>query len=351
MTYFDQGYKRPRSRWQPERLAVYLFTFARIDVSIHVMSILLLAFQLLEAGAIAKATQSSVGEALGMVLALGGMVFLFVLLHEFGHCFGCRYVGGRAEDILMWPLGGLAYCEPPDRPWENLVTTACGPAVNLAFCLVMFPFLLYSGVPAGAMLNPFGDVYLLFVYAWWPIAFAYKINYWLFVFNVFLPVYPMDGGRLLQALLWFRKGKWQSTYIACNVGMFAGAVVGFVSLYNQNLWIFFIMLWAVIHCYQTRAMLAATVGERGEYGDFSEGYTSLSRSYGNDDEDRPAKKPGFFERMRIRRDERRAASEAEFEGEIDRILNKVHEHGLGSLTNKEKKLLNEASERRRKRGY
>src|SRR5215207_1838093 len=252
MTYFESGYSRPRSRWQPERWAVYLFTVARISVSLHVMSILLLVFQMLDAGTIAKAAGSSVLQALGMVLALAGMLFLFVLLHEFGHCFGCRYVGGRADDILMWPLGGLAYCDPPDRPWENLVTTLCGPAVNLAFCLLMFPFLVYLGVPALDLLNPFASPYLLYKFDWWPIAFAYKINQCLFMFNVFLPVYPMDGGRILQEILWFRKGKRQSTLIACNVGMFAGAIVGFISLYHQNLWMFFIMLWCVIECYQTR---------------------------------------------------------------------------------------------------
>jgi stage IV sporulation protein FB len=348
MTYYSSGSSWTQRRWQPERLALYLFSVAGIRVSIQIFSIIMLAFELLRAGAIAKATQTSTASALGMVLAISGMLFLFVLLHEFGHCFGCRAVGGRADDVLMWPLGGLASCDPPDRPWEHLVTTLCGPAVNLVFCLVLFPILVFKGVPALALLNPFGDVYLLYLHAWWPIAFAYKINYWLFVFNVFLPVFPMDGGRILQEILWFRKGKRQSTRIACNVGMFVGAIVGFVSLYNQNLWLFILMFWCVFQCYQMKQMLMFEMAERGgDFGDFSEGYKSYNQSF--DDDDRPPRKPGFFERWRQRREERRKQSDADFDREIDRILSKLNEHGMASLTNKEKKHLTDASERQRKR--
>src|SRR5688572_18838997 len=129
MTYYSSGPSWTQRRWQPERLALYLFSVAGVRVSIQIFSIIMLAFELLRAGAIAKATQTSTASALGMVLAISGMLFLFVLLHEFGHCFGCRAVGGHADDVLMWPLGGLASCDPPDRPWEHLVTTLCGPAV------------------------------------------------------------------------------------------------------------------------------------------------------------------------------------------------------------------------------
>ena len=64
-------------------------------------------------------------------LQITALLFLCVLLHEFGHCFGCRAVGGHADRILMWPLGGLAMCAPPRRPWPEFVTVAAGPMVNL----------------------------------------------------------------------------------------------------------------------------------------------------------------------------------------------------------------------------
>src|SRR5688572_6038204 len=107
-------------RWQRERWAFYLFSAFGIRVSIHVFSIVFLVLELL-----AAAGRGTVGPT----LVIAGMLFTFVLLHEFGHCFGARAVGGSADDILMWPLGGLASVDPPDRPWEHLVTTLCGPAV------------------------------------------------------------------------------------------------------------------------------------------------------------------------------------------------------------------------------
>ena len=64
------------------------------------------------------------------------ILFVSVLLHEFGHCFGARIMGGRGEEILMWPLGGLAFADPPRRPWPQLVTTVGGPLVNVVICLV-----------------------------------------------------------------------------------------------------------------------------------------------------------------------------------------------------------------------
>jgi len=335
-------------RWQPERMALYLFTVAGIRVSIHVFSLVLLFFETLSAAAIAKAAGASIPSALGMLCTIAGLLFLFVLLHEFGHCLSCRAVGGTADDILMWPLGGLASCDPPDRPWENLITTVCGPLVNLAICAILFPFLVYNGVPALTLLNPFGEVWRLYATTWWPIAFTFQVNYWLFLFNVLLPVYPMDGGRILQEILWFRLGKNRATRIACNVGMFVAAIVGAVSLYNQNLWMFGIMAFCFIHCYQTLQFINAVYYEQaGAFGyDFSEGYKAFDR----DEDERPPKKPSFLQRWRAKREAKNRQTEADFEREIDRILAKLHDEGLASLTNREKRLLNEASERQRKRG-
>src|SRR5262245_53086283 len=64
------------------------------------------------------------------------ILFVSVLLHEFGHCFGARLVDGDAQEILMWPLGGLAFIDVPHRPWAHFVAVAGGPAVNVLLCLV-----------------------------------------------------------------------------------------------------------------------------------------------------------------------------------------------------------------------
>src|SRR6266540_3573958 len=66
------------------------------------------------------------------------VLFLSVLLHEFGHCFGARAVNGDAQEILMWPLGGLAAVDIPHTPRANFITTLCGPAVNFVLALAAF---------------------------------------------------------------------------------------------------------------------------------------------------------------------------------------------------------------------
>ena len=71
-----------------------------------------------------------------MIMAgLLGILFLSVLLHEFGHCFGARLVDGDAHEILLWPLGGLAYVEVPHTARANFITTAAGPLVNALLCV------------------------------------------------------------------------------------------------------------------------------------------------------------------------------------------------------------------------
>src|SRR5207302_3137679 len=66
---------------------------------------------------------------------LMGLLFVAVLLHEFGHCFGARLVDGDAHEILLWPLGGLAAIDVPHTPRAHFLSTAAGPFVNLVLCL------------------------------------------------------------------------------------------------------------------------------------------------------------------------------------------------------------------------
>ena len=102
-----------------------------INVRVHILFVIWIAFRLISGG----------GNWTEHAMFLG-MLFGIVLLHEFGHCFGARSVGGDAENILMWPLGGLAYAHAPMTPWAQFVTVASGPAVNAGFCLL-------SGAGAG----------------------------------------------------------------------------------------------------------------------------------------------------------------------------------------------------------
>src|SRR4051812_37752359 len=103
---------------------------------------------------------------LDMFLLTVVVLFGPVLLHEFGHCFGARYVGGDAREVLIWPLGGLAFTEIPHR-WRALfVTVAAGPAVNVLICAVCVGVIAASGfvpnlspttVPISAEMTHYSD--------------------------------------------------------------------------------------------------------------------------------------------------------------------------------------------------
>src|SRR3954463_15668421 len=74
-----------------------------------------------------------------------GLLFFSVLLHEFGHCFAGRWVGGEANEVLLWPLGGLANVDVPHRPGPTFITAAGGPAVNVALAILSLLALLCLG--------------------------------------------------------------------------------------------------------------------------------------------------------------------------------------------------------------
>jgi Zn-dependent protease len=111
-------------------------------------------------------------------------LFAIVLMHEFGHSLACRQVGGQADQIILWPLGGVAYVNPPQRPGATLWSIAAGPLINVA----LLPILTFLYFRAGYWHLPAKFVDLPnFVFSVW------MINNTLLIFNL-LPVYPLDGG-------------------------------------------------------------------------------------------------------------------------------------------------------------
>src|SRR5664279_846261 len=116
--------------------SIRLFHFLGIDVFLHWSWFLLAVIEI----------QSRVGKYTSVVwnvleyLAL----FLIVLTHEYGHALACRQVGGRANQIVLWPLGGVAYVDPPQRPGATLWSIAAGPLVNVVLLPVLYTCLLYT---------------------------------------------------------------------------------------------------------------------------------------------------------------------------------------------------------------
>jgi len=180
--------------------SIRLFRFSGIDVFLH-WSWFLLAYYEINAR---KGNYSSIRWNVAEYLAL----FLIVTIHEFGHALACRQVGGQADRIVLWPFGGVAYVNPPQRPGATLWSIAAGPLVNVVLApiiIVIHQFCLHAGWYAAVHdLRPF--LHAVFV-----------IDVVLFVFNI-LPIYPLDGGQILRSLLWFVMGRARSLLVATVLG-------------------------------------------------------------------------------------------------------------------------------------
>lgn len=265
-----------------------------------------------------------------LLLALFGLV----LLHEYGHCVACRKVGGEADEILMWPLGGLASCEPPHRWLAHFWTTAGGPLVNLVLLLPLaglawvvtgefgaVVFNPFNPGPAVGMISAGGNAEKFLRILVWSLHYS---NMVLLAFNVLVPMYPMDGGRLVQALLWRRMGYGDSMRVSCVVGLVAAGVLAVFSIVFEQLMLLAIGLLGGIVCYAELQRLKFEAAEEPAV---------FGASFEAEESDSGPTRAEMRER---------AKAEAEA-AEVDRILEKISRAGIGSLNRKERGILERAS--------
>ena len=175
-------------------------------------------------------------------------IFGIVLMHEFGHALACRSVGGRADRIVLWLLGGVAFVAPPPRPAAVLWSIAAGPLVNVA--LVPVTLLGYWAV---TQYTPHGSENLHH-YALSMVV----INLALFFFNM-LPIYPLDGGQIVQSLLWFLIGRARSLRVVATVGLVVGGVGVLIAVSNTQPFLMlmaFFIAWQSYNGFRTAKMLA-----------------------------------------------------------------------------------------------
>jgi len=211
--------------------AIPLFRLAGVDVSLHWSWFLVAAYEIQSR----KGDYSSILWNVLEYLAL----FLIVLTHEFGHAMACRQVGGTADKILLWPFGGVAYVDPPQRPGATLWSIAAGPLVNV----VLLPALIGAVFAARAAGWPqTAPDFYAFLRA------VLYINGSLLAFNI-LPIYPLDGGQILRSLLWFMLGRGRSLMVATILG-FVG-IVGFfaLALWMRSLWFAAMSVYLLMSCW------------------------------------------------------------------------------------------------------
>jgi len=187
--------------------AIKLFRVAGIQVYLSWWWFLLAIYEIQAR----RGTYSSTAWNIAEYLAL----FAIVLTHEFGHAFATRQVGGTANKIMLWPLGGVAYVDPPQRPGATLWAIAAGPLVNVALAPVLYAAYLMTGGSLDSFLaGTFAatDLNHFFFAVLW-------IDIVLFLFNI-LPIYPLDGGQILRSILWFFLGRGKSLMTATVIGFF-----------------------------------------------------------------------------------------------------------------------------------
>ncbi len=204
---------------------------AGIRLSVHWTFVILIAWIFF---VYYRAGESTAQALTGVLLIL--VLFVCVILHELGHALTARRYGIATKGITILPIGGLAQMERmPEDPRQELYVAAAGPAVNVVIAGLLFLYLSFSGgwpdfthldeTPPG--IGAFGFGFNLFV-----------ANVMLVVFNL-IPAFPMDGGRMLRAILSFNLPRNKATQIAAGIGQ--SLAIGFVFLgFFVNIWLVFI---------------------------------------------------------------------------------------------------------------
>lgn len=207
-----------------------LFRFAGITVFLHWSWFVVAAYEIRPRG-----SYPSIAWNIAEYLTL----FLIVTSHEFGHALACRQVGGIADEIVLWPLGGVAYVDPPPRPGATLWSIAAGPLVNVVLLGVFYPFTIWAMHQGWKVSAP-----STYRFLW---AFVI-MNLALLVFNL-LPIYPLDGGQILRSLLWFMLGRARSLQVASALGLLGAFALVVFAISRHSIWIGLIAAYMVLRCW------------------------------------------------------------------------------------------------------
>ncbi|RMD64282.1 MAG: hypothetical protein D6824_04195 [Planctomycetota bacterium] len=271
-----------------------------------------------------------------MALSLAILVAL-VVAHELGHCVVCRAVGGEAEEVVLWPLGGLAPCDAPPLWRAQLLTALAGPALHVAILPLTSAALAAIGAPV--LFNPLRvGLYLAQPRfdAWWTIALGWThvLNALLLLFNL-LPMLPLDGGRALEALLWRSAGRRGAAERTLQIGFLLAGVLGVGALASDHGMILGVAVFCALYCWIEWQRLRA-VETLADPAFARAAWLSLS-----EDDSPPVETPSE------RRERLRQEREARQQQEVDRILAKIAKHGMRSLTRAERRTLRAATKRKR----
>lgn len=357
----DSGaWGRPGGDWagmrptidNPFTWSLPLLRVAGITVRIHLLFLVFVIVQL------SRALAPAQGQVADFTLTALSMAVLFVvvLAHEFGHCLACRLVRGDVDEILMWPLGGLAVCHPP-RHWRaHLLTALGGPLVNVLILALAAPLLYmatgqWAGLAFPNPLDPLAELRDPRIARSWAHITLFMFNalsMMLLAFNL-LPLFPLDGGRIVQSALWPRLGWSRSMRLAVRAGYLTGMSLGIFGAVTNNWPLIAVAIFGLWSCYATHRQLEFSDNVLGDEAD------DFAMSLEDDDLeqaelDADAESAADSARTSTHSAgtttaKRRADAEA-----VDDILQKIVDAGLESLTPEERAILERETQRKRKGG-
>lgn len=292
------------------------------------------------------------GFSIGLTLCI--ILLLSTLAHEIiGHVLTARWTGGSGDEVLIWPLGGLAFVSPAPTFSSRFLTALGGPAVNFAICLFTLPTVIMTGrlsqalYPLELPVGQFGSDVLGDV-----LTLTFYLNWILMLINL-LPIFPLDGGQMMDAVLRRSVDAMTSRMTLIRVGLVCALLMWIVGVWfvdkNSGLVMLislgtFLLIMNVIESYEMQRPERMDESFMGY--DFSQGYTSLER------EEEREPRVGWWTQWKLKRQAAKLEKEKqailEDEERLDALLEKVHQlGGVDKLSVADRKQLERLSSRRR----
>jgi stage IV sporulation protein FB len=218
--------------------SIHLLSVRGIDIRMHITFPLILIWGALQFGLFSDRGLS--GAIFGVVVTL--LLFIIVLLHELGHSFAAQYYGVEVKQIVLLPIGGVAQLASiPEKPSQEFVIAIAGPLVNFILAILMLIFGLLAGfrVSLAGAADIFRTMEALGADALFN--YLFLTNLFLAIFNL-LPAFPMDGGRVLRAILASQMNYVRATIIAASIGQALAWALGLWGFLQGG---FFIILIAI----------------------------------------------------------------------------------------------------------
>eukprot|EP01084_Bolivina_argentea_P119918 212603_1 len=261
-----------------------------IEIRIHVLlPLFLIATLFIWLPLIAQDTKNT-GWYILLILLFNISLWETVLIHELGHALSGYLVGGHTDKILLWPLGGLAFTQPPitndnaQTRRNSIIIALGGPLTHIPHCILYAVLLLWycststpyfpTTCPYGTLdgKNPFeswkfwqqiivincdGNGGLCFWYDF--LMLSFMINFWLFIINLFVPAFPLDGSKIFINCLLNKYNVDKAAKIYCWIAGIIAAIslIIAVALFRSNTMLFFVGIWAAFQVYQMVMYLRA----------------------------------------------------------------------------------------------